>query len=274
MPKPAGALARVRRVVWIANLLLTIRGQPSPSSGKLEVHLVRASGFHEELRCMPDLPSPQFELLRLEPEAKAKPKKRSQTDEERRRKRAEYQRAWRLRNLEKVRESGRAYQRRYREENPEKIAAIKRIYKELHREEIARKDREYRKRHPRTEWQAAHPERMREYRRKWTKAHPDYMRNYHAKRKSQSVIHESPDKIYRSILGALPSSLPRHVRDDVASSLCLAVLEGKVLVKNIVKAAGEFLRAYNREYDTFKTVSLDETIPGTTMTRLDKLATR
>jgi hypothetical protein len=32
-----------------------------------------------------------------------------------------------------------------------------------------------------------------------------------------------------------------------------------------------YLRAYNREYDTFRTVSLDKFIPGTKTTYLDAL---
>jgi hypothetical protein len=48
-------------------------------------------------------------------------------------------------------------------------------------------------------------------------------------------------------------------------------MEKKVLVKNIKAEVGNFLRACNRDYDTFQTVSLDVLIPGTKTIYLDAL---
>ncbi|HWK66116.1 MAG TPA: hypothetical protein VNS34_14330 [Rhizobiaceae bacterium] len=178
-----------------------------------------------------------------------------ETPEERRRRRA--------------RESG----RRYRQLHAEQIRESNRRWKAANRD----KSRLYRKR-----WNEANPEKARESFqaawKKWAAANREKIREKQRRKNhrdySLKVFQRSPDKFYRQILKLLPQTLPRHVRDDVASSLCLAIMERKVLTKNIQTEVANYLRAYNREYDTFKTVSLDETIPGTTMTRLDKLATR
>jgi hypothetical protein len=87
-------------------------------------------------------------------------------------------------------------------------------------------------------------------------------RAYYAKKKSISNVRHNPDEVYRRVVAAIPKTLPRFARDDIASELCLAVLEGKLLVDNIEKEVAGFMRSYNREYDTFKTVSLDAPVPG------------
>lgn len=55
--------------------------------------------------------------------------------------------------------------------------------------------------------------------------------------------------------------------DEVISEITLAVFQGLLVEKDIGKRAGEFLRAYNRENDTFKTLSLDAPIGGTDLRR-------
>jgi hypothetical protein len=101
----------------------------------------------------------------------------------------------------------------------------------------------------------------------------EYNRARWRKRKSISDIRHDPDKVYRCVARAIPAKLPKFARDDIAGMICLAVLEGKLLVKNIEKEVASFLRSYNREYDTFKTVSLDAPIPGADgMTYMDRLS--
>lgn len=84
-------------------------------------------------------------------------------------------------------------------------------------------------------------------------------------------VRTSPEEVYRRAMAALPSGLPRFISDDVVSSLCLAILEGEINVNEMPAQAKVFLRAYNREYHTFQTVSLDVLIPGTKTTYLDAL---
>jgi hypothetical protein len=61
---------------------------------------------------------------------------------------------------------------------------------------------------------------------------------------------------------AVPRTLPEFVRDEIVASMCLAVLEGKLFIENICKEASSYLRAYNRDFDTFKTTSLDAPLNG------------
>lgn len=90
---------------------------------------------------------------------------------------------------------------------------------------------------------------------------------------AQRTIGRSPDQVYMRINRAIPRALPSHVRDDVVASMCLAILEGKLFIENIEKEAKSFLGAHNREFDHFKTASLDEPINGQDgRTYLDLLA--
>ena len=57
------------------------------------------------------------------------------------------------------------------------------------------------------------------------------------------------------------------MRDDVINSMLLAVLEGELLLENIGARMKEYLGRYNREYDTFKTLSLDAPMGGTDLKR-------
>jgi hypothetical protein len=79
---------------------------------------------------------------------------------------------------------------------------------------------------------------------------------------AQRTIKRSPDQVYSLIDAAISPQLPRHIREDVVSAMCLAVLEGKLFIENIGKEAKAFLASYNREFDYFKTASLDEPING------------
>jgi hypothetical protein len=93
------------------------------------------------------------------------------------------------------------------------------------------------------------------------------------RRRSKHIIRHSPDEVYRLVMKAIPSGLPRFVRDDLSGMICLAVLEGKLLVDRIEKEVANFMRTYNREYDTIKTLSLDAPIRGMDgMTYLDRLS--
>ncbi|HEV7245667.1 MAG TPA: hypothetical protein VGN93_01605 [Shinella sp.] len=92
-------------------------------------------------------------------------------------------------------------------------------------------------------------------------------------RKAKREISRSPDEIFKMIDKAVSKSLPGFARDEVVSTMCLAVLEGKLFIENIGKEAAAYLRAYNREFDNFKTASLDAPVNGRDGTTfLDMLA--
>lgn len=86
-------------------------------------------------------------------------------------------------------------------------------------------------------------------------------RNWRSK-KAKREITKSPNEVYRMIDKAVSKSLPSFARDEIVSSMCLAVLEGKLFIENIGKEASNYLRAYNRDFDNFKTASLDAPVNG------------
>jgi len=94
-----------------------------------------------------------------------------------------------------------------------------------------------------------------------------------AKARSKRTVSLSPDTVFSMIDKAVSKVLPRFVRDDVIAAMCLAVIEGNLFVENIPKEAAKFLSAYNREYDHFKTISLDAPVRGSDgFTLLDRLS--
>lgn len=92
-----------------------------------------------------------------------------------------------------------------------------------------------------------------------------------AKIGSLNKVKSDPDKVYWLAVKAVPAALPRHVRDDVIGSILLSVMEGKTLVRDIAKSARQFVTAHNRDFDHFKTLSLDATMPGTDVTYVERL---
>lgn len=110
-------------------------------------------------------------------------------------------------------------------------------------------------------YEARNPEKMRE------KARRQYKRH-----RSIAAVRHNPDNVYKIVNKVVSAALPKHMRDDVIAEILLAVLEGKLLLDQIGQRVKDFVRDYNREYDTFKTLSLDEVIPGTNTSRLDMLA--
>jgi hypothetical protein len=78
--------------------------------------------------------------------------------------------------------------------------------------------------------------------------------------------------IYAAARAALPKGLPDFVRDDVITEIVLAHLEGRLALADVPTRAPDFLRAYRRDFDQWKIVSLDAPIPGTDLRYIDRLA--
>ncbi|WP_132657265.1 hypothetical protein [Rhizobium sp. BK418] len=135
-------------------------------------------------------------------------------------------------------------------------------------EERRKKDREYfhrniekRRESARRYYYSHHSKMIEKHKRRW------------ARERSKRQISLSPDAVFKLIDSAISRSLPKFVRDDIISAMCLAVLDGQLFVENITKEAKKFVSAYNREYDHFKTISLDAPLAGHDgLTLLDKLA--
>jgi hypothetical protein len=153
-------------------------------------------------------------------------------------------------------------QRRWQLTHPDS----QRLWREGHREHV----RAYKK-----EWKQKNPEKHREARRRYKKKHSEQVNASNRRRlhrlRSIGVISQSPDAILKRVYASLPSGLPNFIRDDVAGEMLLAALEGKLLVENIARSVGEFTKKYNRQFDTFKTISLDAPIAGTGLRRIDLL---
>ncbi|MFK0688010.1 hypothetical protein ACFX5Q_07365 [Mesorhizobium sp. IMUNJ 23033] len=136
----------------------------------------------------------------------------------------------------------------------------------------------------------AHPEEMRARAKRYRAAHLDEVRlrerNYYAanrthilqrevqyriRLKSMHAVRHDPDTVYRVVSRAVSSALPRFIRDDVISSMLLAVLEGELLLGNVAARVKDYLGRYNRQYDSFRTLSLDAPMAGTDLRRIDML---
>lgn len=172
-----------------------------------------------------------------------------------------YNKLWKKKNAKKT-------WARVSPERRARIQAKARQWRLDNLEQRRKKDREY--------W-AKNAERLREVDRRYYHAHQSKMverhRNRRAKERSLRKILLSPDSVFKLIDSAISRTLPKFVRDDIVSAMCLAVLDGQLFVENIGKEAKKFVSAYNREYDHFKTISLDAPLAGYDgMTLLDRLA--
>ena len=68
---------------------------------------------------------------------------------------------------------------------------------------------------------------------------------------------------------------PQYLGTDrsgyVVSDIVMAVLERQLTTAEIAKRAPDFIRAHNRANDHYKTVSLNECLPGTDLARIDSV---
>ncbi len=162
-------------------------------------------------------------------------------------------------------------------------ASIARRGRTRTKEQIAEQNRSYRERFPekckqlKENWLAKNKEKAAATIRAWRGRNRERIRKvkaaWRARKAAQTEIKLSPEKVYLLLHRAVPRALPRHVRDDVIAELCLSILEGKLALKHLEDGVRKHLTAYNREYDTFKTLSLDAKIPGMDgMTYLDRLS--
>ena len=66
--------------------------------------------------------------------------------------------------------------------------------------------------------------------------------------------------IIARIRKSTPASMPRATRDEVLSMAFLGILEGRFPTRIEAKHVREVIREHFREYDTFKTISLDAVV--------------
>lgn len=189
------------------------------------------------------------------------------SDEERRARNREHQRRY----VERMKSDPKwmAKQREYHRENRKKPENHARVRARL--EHLRKSDPTFKERHrqARRRYLEKHPDRQSESNRK-----QNAKRAVEGRRRRALEIYKSPravDRLYRAARKGLPAGLPPWISDDVISEITLAVFQGWLVEKDIGKRAGEFLRTYNRENDTFKTLSLDAPMGGTDLKRIDLL---
>lgn len=187
-------------------------------------------------------------------------------DDDKEARKRETARRYRQANREKIREYQRLrlesdpeaaarakiYAKRSREKNKAKIAARKAAYKAAHREQANEINRRS---------YARHSEEIREkFRARYYREHDKQLLRhsvYRAKIRSINVVRHSPDDVMRLVNRTISDALPGHMRDDIRSNIILAVLEGKLLLDQVGKRIQDYVRAYNREYDTHKHVQFE-----------------
>lgn len=75
--------------------------------------------------------------------------------------------------------------------------------------------------------------------------------------------------LYAAVNAAVSVGLPRHIRDDVISSMVLAVLEGEIAIDDAKGKAREFTARYHRAADTYRLKSYDNNIGDTDLKLID-----
>lgn len=200
--------------------------------------------------------------------------------------------------IEKNPEKEREMRRRWRENNPDKVKAARArekakpdyrerkhaaqekwrkapenrerylgYYREYHgRPEIVSRERARSK----ARWQKTKndPVLLAQNRQRWKKyyANKNPERSYHTGEALQAALNKND--LYATARASVPSYYPRHTRDDIISSIVLAVLEGDFTLAEIPNYAKKFISAYYKEADYYRTRSIDATIPGTDGLRL------
>lgn len=212
-------------------------------------------------------------------------------EERRRRKGRERWRRWRANNPEKAHEKQAMYradnpekvhegQRRWRANNPEKDNDRKRRWRESNPEKARESTRRWREKNPekareigrknQARYRANNPEKIREYERR-----------YQAK---QARIAACPipsgktlktallqNDLYAEASRQVPAGLPGFIRDDIISDIVIAVLDGEISAADIALKAKGIMKAYWRQFGDQRFVSLDATMPGTDLKRIDLL---
>lgn len=212
-----------------------------------------------------------------------------ETEEERRRRKArESVRRFRANNLEKVRESDRSY----RANNLEKVREKNRRWRANNRDKVCEDARRWRANNPEKaieisrRWRERNPEQSLECTRRWRKNNSEkareYARQYRKKRARIKAALLPPGEILKTALlqndlyaeasRQVPAGLPSFIRDDIISDIVIAVLDGEISAADIALKAKGIIKAYWRQFSDQRLVSLDDTVPGTDLKRIDRIS--
>lgn len=186
-----------------------------------------------------------------------------------------------MNELNRLHDGHKAKAREYRRTNPEKIAAYRSRYNKRHKKRIAAKDKA---RFQALKLDVERYARRRELERLRDKNRPERARDpikrnererrYRQRCKTLNMARNKPLDLRKAIQSLLPGYLPPHARMDVIGAVIADALDRKIEFRKLPEAVKAHVSAYNRQFDYFKTVSIDAPISGTEgLTRADLLDT-
>ncbi|MND57642.1 hypothetical protein D3C80_487760 [compost metagenome] len=178
--------------------------------------------------------------------------KRREYNRQNRGKRAQAQREWALKNRAKKRAADRAWKSKIKAEDPDRYKQM------LDRMYASRRAKNYKavRKSPRP------PEQVREH-----------SRDYYWRKKAQNLATKNPQDIRKAIRAKLPGYLTEAARMDVANTVLQGMLSRHIRYDELHFHIKKAVTEYNRQFDYFKTVSIDAPIAGTDgLTRGDMLS--
>lgn len=155
--------------------------------------------------------------------------------------------------------------RAWRQANPDKVKAARRAYKAAHPDKVKASRRRWFHR-----WEKRNPEKAAERsaarkQRFIARVGIDEYRRRQAateRRRQRRLKRERGARIYAAAAAVVPARLPRDVRDDVIAALVLGVIEKRFTIADMPAQAKAHLTAHYRDFGQFRTVSLDDVMPG------------
>ena len=169
--------------------------------------------------------------------------------EEQRLKAREASRRYRANNADKVRESN----RKWAAAHPDNVKAHRaKVALNMTPEQRARKNARH------AEWKRRNKAHVNAYERAWMAAYRAKNRTVLVGKSAQQALAENA--IYAAAKAVVPVGIPKDVRDDIISMICLAVLEGEIKIDDVPRLSREFTNRHYRQFSKFNTVSLDAPI--------------
>ena len=176
-----------------------------------------------------------------------------------------------------------AWGKAHAEDRRKYMAEYRRERRRLHPEKVKAEEHKFRTQNPQLareagrRWRENNRDAERERIAAWRALNRDKIkaadRRQYYRSKSKRIAQTDPMGMQRLVVSKLPSHLPSAIGNEVAAELMMEILAGKVDFREIEAAAKRMLKSYNRQYDYFKTVSIDAPIAGTDgLTRGDMLA--
>lgn len=93
------------------------------------------------------------------------------------------------------------------------------------------------------------------------------------RKENRAAFDKDPAGLYASIRRAIPRSFPADVRDDIATDISIALLDGEIALDEIETSVSQFLSKHYQGRDWHQNISFDQPIAGTNDLRLgDRIA--